>query len=176
MLHIRATALRLGFLFLVLFALTGCKHISEYYRGYHIEKERELQLAGSADQGHWKTFDLELNYENEVVGETLNINGYVDFSMYHEMNARRIETFDFYMFFLDNDLKIIETGALIRNADLNDPYDKLKFDKSLQIPADASHYAFGYRGISWGSGGGSNDVGGGGGGMEFFNKLPKRPS
>lgn len=177
MLHLYLKIAGWSLVLLFSLALIGCKSTSAYYLGWQVENESDAQLSADQQQGHWKTFDLDLNYKYDTAGDVLNISGTIALSFFYEMNTSRIRNLDVYLFFLDNDSKVLETAELSRSVERSQPYRTLEFNKSLQVPTGTSLIAFGYKGAAWEDGGGTPRARGGGGGGRLitFDNLPKRP-
>lgn len=169
-------------LWLVLLAsllLIGCQSTETFYRGYLAGNESVAPLtpAGSPT-GQWKTFDIDLNYQYGSSGNDLNISGTIDFGLFYELNTSRIETIDFYLFFLDSESRVLNTARLFRSLSL-DPEETITFNTSVTPPSGAKSIAFGYSGRAREDGGGgktSSGMGEGGGGTFLFYDLPKRPN
>lgn len=152
--------------------MTGCQATETFYQGYKADNESISKLSTpGTQQGSWKTFDLDLNYQYEYKNNVLDISGTVNMSFFHEINSSRIRKLDIYLFFLDEASKVLETALLSRTS--IDYLDfGLQFSKNLQVPTGAKSFAFGHRGEAVESGG--DDLRGGGG-VRFFYDLPKRP-
>ncbi len=161
-------------LVLLLLVIAGCQSIESYYHGYHAAGESVSMLVPVEQaQGAWKTFDLELNYAYGYADNLMKISGTIDFGLYYELNTRRIERFDSFIFFLDDKSSVIETAVLSTQISFN-PEESLSFARELQVPPGAYAIAFGYRGEARRDGeGGSGPDGKGGGGLDFFYDLPK---
>ena len=164
-----------GLVLLLLLLLPGCQSIETYYRGYHAEGESVTTLAPIEQaQGTWRTFDLALNYSYGYADNLLKISGNIDLGLYYEMNTRRIERLNVFIFFLDDKSSVIQT-AFLSSLISFDPQESLTFARKLKVPTGAYAIAFGYSGEARRDGeGGSDSDGRGGGGLDFFYDLPKR--
>lgn len=154
---------------------TGCQPIASYYRGYEVNNDDIISLTSpGAGNSIWKTFDLSVNYRYEHHGQTLVISGDAKLSMYYEVIVTHIKNLDLYLFFVDENSKVLETVNLA-NAFFPDPNQILAFDKRLTIPENAHSFAFGYRGQAIDKSGGEDpDKHIGGGWIDHFDKLPTR--
>ena len=152
--------------------LSGCKSVESYYRGYLSTNQSSFDLVdNSKRQGSWETFDLKLDYQTEMKGEILDVSGMVTFGNYYAMNSAQIVVFDAYLFWLDEDAKVLGTTRLARSVSVQGS-DPIRFSESLRVPAGTKALSFGYSGESQGDGGYER---GGGGGLEAFESLPKKP-
>jgi hypothetical protein len=160
---------------LMLLALVGCQSSATFYRGYQADTANVAPLAQVAEQqGRWETFDLDLNYRYRYADRMLDISGAIDLGLYHEINTRLIRSLNVYLFFVDDQARVLETAWLVRSARFR-PEESLSFAKSLKVPAGTAALAFGYDGEAREDGGdGRGDRGGGGGGLHIFSNLPKR--
>lgn len=162
-------------LILASFILTGCQSTESFYRGYQAQNDSISQLStDGTQQGYWKTFDIDMSYQYDYADNVLNISGALALGLYYEMNISRIKSMDIFLFFLDDESKVLQTAYISRSM-INWPDEGLLFTKSINVPAGAKAIAFGYRGKALGDDGGGDEGLGGGGGMEFFSDLPKRP-
>ena len=161
---------------LLMLLMSGCKSIETYYQGYKAGSENTTSLITAENQqGRWKTFDIDLNYQYDYAGNLLKISGTIDLGLYYEMNTSRIDRLDAYLFFLDDKARVIETAALLSSL----PFyaeENLTFTKELKVPTATDSIAFGYYGEARRDGGGGSDPhgGGGGGGLDYFYDLPKK--
>lgn len=169
-------------LWLVLLAgllLTGCQSTETFYRGYIADNKSVAPLTHAEEPtGHWKTFDIDLNYQYDSSGNGLNISGTIDFGLFYELNTSRISSIDFYLFFLDDESRVLNTARLFRSLYLS-PKETIVFNTSVTPPSGATSIAFGYSGRAQEDGGGgktSSGMGAGGGGTFLFYDLPKRPN
>ncbi len=161
---------------LCLLTVAGCQSTTSFYRGYHAESASCAPLMRLENQqGSWKTFDLELNYEYDYKGDDLNISGTLDLGLYYEIITNRILSLDVYLFFLDDNTRVMETRFLSRELDFEGG-SALTFAKHLKVPAGTDSISFGYEGKARtdGNAGDNLNGGGGGGSVEYFSSLPKR--
>ncbi|HKJ05515.1 MAG TPA: hypothetical protein VJ974_07960 [Geopsychrobacteraceae bacterium] len=165
----------LPLLFLFIFGLAGCQSTESFYRGYRVENQSIAPLSTlETQQGAWKTFDIDLTYQYQKTDNILNISGTTTLGLYYELNTSRIRTLDLFLFFLDDESKVLETTYLVRRLEFN-PEEKQTFVKSLNIPTEAASIAFGYKGTAQEDGSGTDSSDGGGGSQQIFFDLPKRP-
>lgn len=147
--------------------LAGCQSIESYYRGYKPDNKNIISLSKPGPpKGEWKTFHVTVDYQYSYSGSVLNISGSAALNLYYKLNDSRIRNLTVYLFFLDNESKVIETAVLVKALDSN-PNLVLDFSKELTAPPGTQSIAFGYSGESTGE----EDRGN----REPFYELPKRP-
>ena len=153
--------------------MQGCQPqpVATYYKGYRADKETIVRLDAAPSQGHWKTFDLGIDYQLKRQGDRLEISGDARHSLHYEITTVRILALDLYLHFLDPDSKVLETTLLTYVRD-GSPEDDIPFTSRLTIPAGTVAFAFGYEGRARQDNGMDNDKGGGG--TEYYYRLPKR--
>jgi hypothetical protein len=156
-------------------ALAACQPqpVATYYKGYQADKSAMVRLDRVPAQGHWKTFDLGVDYQFERQGNELDIRGAARHGLYYELNTSRIIALDLYLHFADQEGRVLET-ALLKTVVNAAPEDEIPFSDRITIPAGATAFAFGYVGRAREDGGQDKDNGGGGGGTDYYDNLPKR--
>ena len=164
----------LGLLFLTGLVLAGCQPqpIATYYKGYQADRDKIVSLDPAPSQGHWKTFDLGIDYQLKRQGDNLKISGAARHGLHYELTTSRILALDLYLYFLDKNDKVLAT-TLLSSVRYDSPDAKIPFADNLKIPAGATAFAFGYEGRARQDNG--IDADHGGGGTEYYFNLPKRP-
>lgn len=176
MLHINlARRLRFFIPVLAILTLVGCQATESFYRGFTADAKNVITLTKSGPvKGNWKTFDVDLDYSYTYSGSVLDLSGFIYLSDFYQINTNRINSLDIYFFFLDSNSKVLETTLLTQSLSLETD-QKLTFSHTLQVPAGAVAFAFGYKGTATIDGEGKRrDVLLGTGGLELFYELPKK--
>jgi len=158
--------------------LAGCQvqPVATYYRGYKSVNESATPLVrGESHQGQWQTFDMRVDYRADVGQNDISIAGTATLGQYYLMNTNRMRSLDLFLFFLDENSKVMRTVEL-SNGLMQWPEEILTFNQNVKVPAGASSFAFGYRGEAYHDTGGGGEKGsdGEGGGVDVFYDLPRR--
>lgn len=156
--------------------LPGCQSTETFYLGHISQNSSNFALTEAPNyQGQWETFDLSFSFQAQRQDNWLEISGSMVFGNYYQLNSSRINRIDFYLFFIDDQARVLETRRLYSRRNIN-PEVTRQFQARLAIPTAARAVSFGYDGRARGDGGdGGGFRGGGGGGIDLFRELPKRP-
>lgn len=149
---------------IMLLSLPACQpqNVSNYYQGLRTNPAESLSLSGKEPQsGQWQTFDMLLDYRYQAGGGTLRISGNAALSEFYQLNINVLRKLDIYLFFLDENARVLETVLLV-NALSSNPESPLSFQKELTIPSAATAIDFGYDGVARG-----DQM------LRRFHKLPK---
>ena len=132
-------------LFLVsIIGMVSCRGGLVEYRGRTVDPDRRIELLENGPRkGTWHTFDLTINYQYEINTDILRLSGVTELSRHYQSGYKALRHFFLTLFFLDDAGKVQESH-LILNASASSLDDRVAFDKSLEIPINASFMAFHY--------------------------------
>jgi len=125
--------------------VSGCIQTQALYIGNKVTAEK-IALGEDAPQvGTWETFDLKIAYEFVVKDQDLDISGQIELGDHQKMVYDYVRSLDIYLFFLDNDSRVLLTEPLDRtfrgSTQRTEP-----FARTYKIPAGAKALSFGYSG------------------------------
>lgn len=148
--YIAKKTLLSGLAVLVLFMTSGCQpqNVSSFFIGNQVSADDSLPLiVGEQRSGQWKTFDMLVNYKYRAENSSLEISGDSTLSDFYQINMRSLRDMDMFLFFLDDQRKVLETVQLFksRSTDLG---QSRSFNNTLAVPAGATAISFGYRGFA----------------------------
>ena len=149
-----------GFTCLLSLAL-GCAEIKDFYHGNTVSSVPVIVLQeGTPNAGRWETFDLIIDYEYIQKSDSITISGGASLNQHYQMLYTSIIRMDTYIFFLDEDSRVLETASLI-NVWTNSTRDIQIFSKLYKVPIGTKRISFGYSGVAQ-----ESDS------SEFFYELP----
>jgi hypothetical protein len=134
---------------LVLLSLgSGCVKTSVMHQGNQVSDVQVVALQqGGPFADRWKTFDLILDYKYKLVGDVFEISGQAVLSEHYQMMYANISYLWVYLFFLDDESRVLETVLLA--ASLNGQVDEqYTFTKGLKVPPGTVSVSFGYDGYA----------------------------
>jgi hypothetical protein len=149
---------------LVLLSLgSGCVKTSMLHQGNQVSDVQVVALQqGGPFADSWKTFDLIMDYKYRQDGDVFEISGQAVLSEHYQMMYAHINYLWVYLFFLDDQSRVLETALLAGslNGQVNEQY---AFVKVLKVPPGTVSVSFGYDGYATDWEGGS-----------IFYRLPLR--
>ncbi len=135
-----------GFFCLSVIWVTGCVETSMMYHGNEVTHVQVVTLQeNTQNSGTWETFDLVINYTYLKNKEVLELTGDVELGQSYQMTYDRLRYLNFFLFFTDEDLRVLETVAF-RGFLTNTTDDKRKFSRSYKVPVGTVGISFGYDG------------------------------
>ena len=135
----------LSFTCLLLLA-TGCVETAMKFHGNPVSSVPVVALLeGAPHAGTWQTFDLVIDYTYTQNGGVLDISGQCALSEHYRMNYATISRIFVYLFFLDEDSRVLETFSFPNNW-LGDTDEVQLFSQSHKIPTGTTAISFGYSG------------------------------
>lgn len=136
------------YLFVCLFALltSGCLQTQELYIGNKVTTEQVSLEPNTHVAGTWETFDLIIAYEFVAKDDILNISGQARLGDHQRMIYDVVRNLDIYLFFVDNDSRVLLTQPLNRTM-IGSTEQKAFFSHSYTIPAGTRSLSFGYSGV-----------------------------
>ena len=124
----------------------GCVKTSMLYHGNKVTSATVVALLeGGPTMGEWTTSDVTIDYKYIKKGDELEISGQAALSQSNQMLYSNVSNMYSYIFFLDKDSRVIETGYFIEEW-TDSTQDNQKFSKSYKIPAGTTGLSFGYSG------------------------------
>ena len=128
--------------------VSGCVETSMMYQGNLPSTAMNLvslQRDGS-HSGTWETFDIRIDYKYIFQSaDVLDISGQAALSEHYQMNYGNLSRLDVFMFFLDENSRVLETAKLTR-AMTGDVTEIMTFSRQFTVPAGATSLSFGYDG------------------------------
>ena len=154
-------------LLLAVFLLTGCQPVAQLYNGnvYKDAKTFSLDVTDTTS-ADLETFEIKTSFSYRTSGPALSISGTVAMGTHYQLMYGRIRVFDLFLFFLDDDNRVID-GARLYNTVNAFPEDTFRFEQELMVPAGATQVALGYEATFT-----SSDSRGTAGGGDWIYKLP----
>ncbi len=135
----------LSFTCLIILA-TGCVETAMKFQGNHVSSVPVVALQeGGPNTGIWQTFDLLIDYTYSQNGGVLDISGQCALSEHYRMNYATISRVFVYLFFLDEDSRVLETLSFPNNW-VGETDEVQLFSQSHKIPAGTTGISFGYSG------------------------------
>ena len=126
----------------------GCAEIKMFYHGNTVSSVPVVVLQeGTPTAGRWETFDLIIEYEYIQKSDSITISGEASLTQHYQMLYTSIIRMDTYIFFLDEDSRVLETASLI-NVWTNSTRDIQIFSKFYKVPIGTKRVSFGYSGVA----------------------------
>ena len=137
----------IGFSVLVSFFVAGCVETSMMFHGNVPSSEMNLVSLkkGGVQSGTWETFDIAIDYSYIQNAEGLEISGQAVLSEHFQMNYDGITRLDIFLFFLDEDSRVLKT-AKISWSMMGNVTEIMTFSQLHTVPAGAKSLSFGYDG------------------------------
>jgi hypothetical protein len=130
----------------LLFLAAGCVETAMKFHGNPVTSVPVVALLeGGPHAGIWKTFDLVIDYTYKQNGGVLDISGQCALSEHYRMSYANISRIFVYLFFLDEDSRVLETLSFPNNW-LGGTDEVQLFSQSHKIPAGTTTISFGYSG------------------------------
>ena len=131
---------------LLLPSLTGCIATSARYQGNLVDEDRvvEFKLGGPHTEV-LQTFDITVNYEYLLDGDTLNFNGHAVLGDHYQAMYTRLNSLYVYLFLVDTQSRVIQTSMLV-NALMTQPNEEFEFNVALKRPPGVAGISIGYDG------------------------------
>jgi len=137
--------LSLFFPCVLVFLLSGCLPTQELYVGNKVTVEQVPLERNAAQSGTWQTFDITIDYNFVAKGDVLEISGQAVLGDHQRMVYDIIRSLDIYLFFLDDDSRVLLTEPL--NQTLTGSTEQTAFfSYSYNIPDGTRSLSFGYSG------------------------------
>ncbi len=140
----------LGFVCFLSFVATGCVETSMMYYGNSPSSAMNVVSLqkGGPQSGTWKTFDITIDYNYIQNAEILEISGHTVLSEHYQMNYSRISRLDIFLFYLDENSRVLKTAKITRSM-TGDVNEIMTFSQQLTVPTEAKNLSFGYDGIAF---------------------------
>ncbi len=139
------TTIRTDVVIFLLFSvfLSACAMPSTLSAGETIATPLIALQAGSPQAGSWQTFDIKIDYEYQLAGETMQISGRAGLSQHYLMMYARLKDLRIFVSFLDANAKVLESSLLATNTSeaIN---EELQFAKELKLPTSTEKISFKY--------------------------------
>lgn len=139
----------LGIAFFLSLVATGCVETSTMFHGNSPSPAMNvvsLQNDGS-QSGALDTFEISINYKYLQSGEVLDISGQVVLSEHFQLNYISIIRLEVYLFFLDEDSRVLKTAQIVRSM-TGSVDEVMTFSQQYTVPAGAKSFSFGYDGTT----------------------------
>jgi len=125
---------------------TACVDTAMLYNGAQVTSVPVVVLQeGPPVAGRWETFDLVIDYQYQRHGDRLELSGRAALSQHYQMNYAGVSRMQTYLFFLDQDARVLETAFFVTPWS-NGVEDIQEFSKSYTMPADTTALSIGYSG------------------------------
>ena len=130
----------------LLFVGSGCIETPMLFHGNTVSSVPVVALLeGSPTAGRWETFDLIIDYKYIKQGESFEISGHAALGQHYQMTYDGVSRMYVYIFFLDQDSRVLETAYLI-NVWTGNTQDIQDFSKPYKVPNGTTLISFGYSG------------------------------
>lgn len=135
---------KLLFLFFLLTLFNGCSYLT--YQGKTAsQKERIVLKEGAEQKGVFKSYDLSVSYQYLCQGSNLTLSGIIEPADNLKYNFTHVEHFDFRVFFLDADSRILSYKDLFASK-WKGAIETWTFKKSFVLPENTDAMVFSYSG------------------------------
>lgn len=130
----------------VITLLSGCQTTNQYYLGAHAKPANVKEIPDqSVAEQRWEDLYLTIGYTMKQQQKTLEISGYLTFSLHPKLVYQRVYDMDVTFFILDSDNRVLsyrDVGPILSN-DLD---AKTEFKEIFTLPEGAAAVTFGYEG------------------------------
>ncbi len=92
--------------------VSGCLPTQELYVGNKVTAEQVPLESNAVRSGTWQTFDLTIDYNFVAKGDVLEISGQAVLGDYQRMVYDIIRSLNIYLFFLDDESRVLLTEPL----------------------------------------------------------------
>ncbi|MBW2474858.1 MAG: hypothetical protein JRE56_09725 [Deltaproteobacteria bacterium] len=134
------------FLICLLVFAAGCVETAMLYHGAHVTSVPVVALQeGPSVAGRWETFDMTIDYKYQRNGDNLELSGQAALSQHYQMNYASVLRMQTYLFFLDQDARVLETAFFVTPWS-SGVEDIQEFSKSYPMPFGTTALSFGYSG------------------------------
>jgi hypothetical protein len=131
------------------FTITGCGGSLFTFNGYKVTQQNlTVQLEDGNQQGEWKTNELAIKYQYQMMPETLKIAGTTELLGGFATGFSQIGRLAVYLLFLDNQGIVIE-NSLIYSAGNHQSSNMfpMAFERTIPIPEGTRTISFAYDGV-----------------------------
>lgn len=136
----------LGLTCLLVLIVAGCVATAEMFHGNFVSTEQVISIEGPGPKNdRLENFNVKINYEFARVDDALKISGQVVLTERYPLLYGQLRYLYVYLFFVDETSRVLETVSLA-TAMTGDPYERLEFSTSLNVPTGAVGISFGYDG------------------------------
>ena len=138
-----------GFAAMLSLMAQGCVETSMRYHGNAPSPDMSLFVLqkGGVQSGTWQTFDITIDYSYSQNAEGLDISGQAVLSEHYQMNYDGISKLDLFLFFLDEDSRVLETVRIAWSM-TGRVTEIMTFSQKLTVPSGAKNLSFGYDGAA----------------------------
>jgi hypothetical protein len=146
---------------------SGCVETEMMFRGNKPSSSMNVVALqqGPPQAGTWQTYQVVVDYKYSQNAATLDISGQAALSASYQTNYASLNDLKIYLFFLDEDSRVLETINLA-SSKTSDVDEVLTFSSEYAVPAESKAISFGYDGSAGGA------MGKIGGGIAYFSELP----
>jgi hypothetical protein len=130
---------------LVLLALFSCQSTSTLYQGKSVDAKFVTPLPGNVTQEKWATDDLIIDYGYSEDGLVFTMQGKINLTDQYAEIYHYLDRLNVYLLFLNSNLNVIRTEDLASSVS-GSPQDSIPFNKSFDIPQNATSFSFAYYG------------------------------
>jgi hypothetical protein len=131
-------------LFLILTILNGCSYLT-YQGKTATQKERIILKEGVEQKSVFTSYDLSVSYQYLRHDRHLTLSGVIEPADGLKYNFTHVEHFDFRVYFLDADSRILSYKELF-GSKWKGAIETWKFTRSLVLPENTAAMVFGYSG------------------------------
>jgi hypothetical protein len=125
--------------------VSGCLQTKELYKCNKFTAEKIALGKDSLNVGIWETFDIKIAYEFIATGDLLEISGQAELGDHQKMVYDHVRFLDIFLFFLDNDSRVLMTEYLDRSMS-GGTEQTVVFKHTYKLPDGVKGLSFGYSG------------------------------
>ena len=139
----------LGVTCLLSLLATGCVETSMMFHGNSPSPAMNVVTLqkGGTYSGTWNTFDLTIDYTYSLNDRSFEVSGKAYLGDHYEMNYNAITKLFVYMFFLDENSKVLKTTKIVR-AMTGSMDEIMTFTQQYTVPSGSTSITFGYDGTA----------------------------
>lgn len=127
---------------------SGCAETSMMYSGNTVTSVPVVTLqSGGPNAGVWETFDMTIAYNYTRNSDVVEVDGQIALNDHYQLTYERLWRLDVYLFFVDEDSKVLETSFITRTAG-SVPEERFSFSQSYKVPPGTTGLSFGYSGVA----------------------------
>jgi hypothetical protein len=129
------------------FTIAGCGASTVTYKGDKATQQNYMiQLIDGSQQGEWKTNEIAIKFQYQMIPQTLKIDGTVELVGGFAIGFNYINNFAVNLLFLDSQGNVIGNSLVYAgDNNLSIPIP-MRFERTISIPGGARQISFAYNG------------------------------